>query len=118
MANLLRSPALNQINTASGNPLDESPSAGVGINQLGVRYTREEITWFDGSRFVLSDFWLPELKICVEANGSQHRLERERDVDKAAIILGQRGFRTLEYWNREILRPDFAGRLRRDLGLA
>jgi hypothetical protein len=32
MANLLRSPALNQINTASGNPLDESPSAGVGIS--------------------------------------------------------------------------------------
>jgi hypothetical protein len=85
------------------------------LNALGVRYEREVVTWFDGDRFVISDFVLPDLKISIEADGSQHRLETERDADKAAIVLGQRGLRTIRFWNRDLVRPGLQDRLRKVL---
>jgi very-short-patch-repair endonuclease len=84
---------------------------------LRVRFWQEEITWHHGTKFVLSDWWLPDLKIAIEANGYQHRFERTRDAEKAEIIFHSRGFKTIEFWNGEILRPGFQDRLRRELGL-
>jgi hypothetical protein len=82
------------------------------LDQLGVRYWREEPTWYDGDCFVLSDFWLPDQRITIELDGTQHRLEQIRDIEKAQIILRDRGFRTVRFWNGEVLRPGLQDRLR------
>ena len=83
------------------------------LNALGVRYEREVVTWFDGNRFVISDFVLQDLKISIEADGFQHKREFKRDSEKAAIVLGQRGLRTIRFWNAELMRPGLQDRLRK-----
>jgi very-short-patch-repair endonuclease len=87
------------------------------LRQLGINFRQEEICWYDGSLFVLADFWLPDLKTTVEADGFQHRHQHISDSQKARMIRDNFGFRTLRYWNGEIMRYDFIDRLRRDLGI-
>lgn len=85
------------------------------LSGLGIRYWREEITWFDGDRFVLSDFWLPDDRLTIELDGVQHRLEHQRDEEKARIIFESRGFRTVRFWNGEVMMPGLQQRLLRVL---
>lgn len=87
------------------------------LTALRVRYSQEEISWHHGTRFVLSDFWLPHHKVTIELDGAQHRYEQVRDAEKAKLILESRGFRTIRYLNREVLKYGFVERLRKDLGL-
>jgi hypothetical protein len=84
---------------------------------LGIGFRREEITWYDGDLYVLSDFWLPELKVTIELDGSHHRFQHINDSEKAAIIREQTGFSTLRFWNAETLKPDFRQKLKVKLGL-
>jgi very-short-patch-repair endonuclease len=81
------------------------------LNDLGIRYSREHPTWYDGDRFVLSDFWLPDYKLSIEQAGAQHRFEQIRDAEKARIIFDQTGFRTARFWNKWFLAPGLRERI-------
>jgi very-short-patch-repair endonuclease len=87
------------------------------LQHLNVKFEQEVITWYDGDCWVLSDFWLPDLKITVELDGAQHRFQHINDSEKAAIIKAQTGFRTIRFWNAETLKPGFAEKLKAKLGL-
>jgi very-short-patch-repair endonuclease len=87
------------------------------LRQLGIKFERETITWFDGDLFVLSDFTLPDLKCTIELDGAQHRFQHINDSEKATIIKAQTGFRTVRFWNAETLKPNFPAKLKAKLGL-
>lgn len=95
---------------------DANKNLRAALAQLGIRYTQEECTWYDGDCWVLSDYWCPDIRMTIELNGKQHKDEKIRDAEKAAIILGQRGFRTVAIWNWETSKPDYLFVLARRLG--
>jgi very-short-patch-repair endonuclease len=78
---------------------------------MGVEYEREVIAWFNGDRFVLSDFWLPGYRLTIELDGIQHRGEVERDAEKAQVIYQATGFRTHQVWNSWAIKPGLETRL-------
>ncbi len=63
----------------------------------GLKFRRQEQI----GRFI-ADFVCYERKIIVEADGSQHTLEKEKDEERTEWLNSQ-GFTVLRFWNNEIL---------------
>jgi len=63
----------------------------------GLKFRRQEQI----GRFIV-DFVCYEKNIIVEADGSQHALEKEKDEERT-IWLNSQGFTVLRFWNSEIL---------------
>jgi very-short-patch-repair endonuclease len=78
---------------------------------LDVRYQQEVPTSYDGGRFVLSDFLLPDCNLVIEQDSSQHRFEKVRDEEKAKIILEARGWVTVHRWNARFMKRDLKRRV-------
>ncbi len=63
----------------------------------GLKFRRQEQL----GRFI-ADFVCYEKRLIVEADGSQHALEREKDEERTDWLNSQ-GFTVLRFWNHEIL---------------
>ncbi|MBE0598302.1 MAG: endonuclease domain-containing protein [Desulfuromonadales bacterium] len=63
----------------------------------GLKFRRQEQI----GRFIV-DFVCYEKEIIVEADGSQHALEKEKDEERTQWLNSQ-GFMVLRFWNHEIL---------------
>ena len=63
----------------------------------GHKFRRQEQI----GRFIV-DFVCYEKKIIVEADGSQHAMEKEKDEERTEWLNSQ-GFMVLRFWNHEIL---------------
>lgn len=67
-------------------------------NQLnGLKFRRQEQI----GRFI-ADFVCYEKSIIIEADGSQHAIEKEKDEERT-LWLNSQGFTVLRFWNNEIL---------------
>jgi very-short-patch-repair endonuclease len=73
---------------------------------------QEVIQWFDGNRFVISDFVVPEVRLVIEADGLHHRQQHVYDWQKDKLVFDLTGYRTLRRWNRWFLRRGLGARLR------
>ena len=63
----------------------------------GIKFRRQEQI----GRFI-ADFVCFEKSIIIEADGSQHALEKEKDEERTQWLNSQ-GFQVLRFWNNEIL---------------
>lgn len=63
----------------------------------GLKFRRQEQI----GRFI-ADFVCYEKSIIIEADGSQHALEEEKDAERTQWLNSQ-GFTVLRFWNNEIL---------------
>lgn len=96
-----RCKAQNIMQSSGAQPSPPWPLAlCAALDPIGVRYWLEEITWYDGDCFVLSDFWLPDDRISIGIDGAQHGREQIRDIEKAVVIFaGQRlSYREVLVW--------------------
>ncbi len=65
-------------------------------NQLGVKFRRQ----YPIQGYIL-DFYSPELKLAIEADGGQHQKNKEYDQQRTEF-LNSIGVRVLRFWNNEI----------------
>ena len=65
--------------------------------QLGVKFRKQ--MWLGG---FIADFTSVEAKLVVEVDGGQHDRERRKD-ERRAKAMAALGYRTLRFWNHEVL---------------
>jgi very-short-patch-repair endonuclease len=63
----------------------------------GYKFRRQ--MWLCG---FIADFACPEAKLVIEADGGQHADRIEEDARRSAAFVSE-GYRTLRFWNHEIL---------------
>jgi very-short-patch-repair endonuclease len=88
------------------------------LNDLGVRYQREAICWFDGDLFVILDFLLPDYKLCIEQDGLQHRFQHVYDWERDKMIAEVLDVRVFRKWNSFFLSPNLRDEMIKVLGIA
>jgi very-short-patch-repair endonuclease len=81
------------------------------LTSLCIQFRQEEIIWYDGDKFVIVDFWLPNVRRGIEQDGSQHRLQQRYDMQKDEMIFHVTGFRIFRKENAWFLRPNLTERL-------
>jgi very-short-patch-repair endonuclease len=78
---------------------------------LKIEYKPELITWYDGNRYFMSDFSLPNLHGVCELDGKWHLARRQRDREKDAMIKSIRRVWVLREWNSWWTTPNLVERL-------
>lgn len=76
------------------------------LRGLGIRFRREEVVLVDYRRFFLVDVYCPDLRICFEADGQQHKEQRVYDNDRDAIIERLMVCKVIRRWNGWFLSGD------------
>lgn len=61
--------------------------------------------FIQGNNYVIVDFYLPKLKLCIEIDGGYHNTEsqQKRDNNKDFYLTKQRNFKVLRIKNEEVL---------------
>jgi very-short-patch-repair endonuclease len=96
---LLREDIQKFARTLRKQPTDAEAALWSGLRgaQLGVKFRRQ----FPFGPYVL-DFASLEAKLVIEVDGGQHG-ERIAEDQARTAYLAQHGFRTLRYWNNDVL---------------
>jgi very-short-patch-repair endonuclease len=60
--------------------------------------------FIQGNNYVIVDFYLPKLKLCIEIDGGYHLTEsqQKRDNNKDYYLIKQRNFKVLRIKNEEV----------------
>ena len=67
-------------------------------NKLGAKWRRQHPV----DMYIL-DFYCPKIKLCIELDGSLHKIKENRDYDKNRDeYLKNKNIRTIRFWNSEI----------------
>jgi cyclase len=67
-------------------------------NKLGVRWRRQHPI----DMYIL-DFYSPTTKLCIELDGSVHKIKENKEYDSAREkYLKIKGIRTIRFWNSDI----------------
>jgi very-short-patch-repair endonuclease len=98
---------------ANNCPVAQSIIAAIRANgwQFDQGKHQEVVHWFDGNRFVISDFIVPGARLIIEADGLHHRQQHIYDWQKDKLVEEMTGYKTLRRWNRWFLEPNLAARL-------
>ena len=66
---------------------------------MGLKFFRQY-----GIDSYIADFYCPQIKLAIEADGGQHNFDLNSDLDKKRTdYLNSRGIEVLRFWNHEIL---------------
>ena len=92
---------------------EEAPTVAMitALKILNVEYHQEKIVWYDGSLYVMPDFWLPHRHVVCELDGFQHRYTKKYDREKDDMVRKVLGVSVLRDWNAWFIAPDLVGRL-------
>jgi len=63
----------------------------------GAKFRRQ--VWLSG---YVADFYCPEARLVVEADGGQHDQQRDYDARRSQA-LEQEGFRVIRFWNNDVI---------------
>lgn len=67
-------------------------------NKLGKKWRRQHPI----DMYVV-DFYCPQIKLCVELDGSTHKIKENKEYDKIReAYLKDKNIKTLRFWNSEI----------------
>ncbi|MGE3258232.1 MAG: endonuclease domain-containing protein [Geobacter sp.] len=69
-----------------------------GRQFCGMKFRRQEQI----GRFI-ADFVCYEKRLIIEADGGQHAVEKEKDLERTAWLASQ-GFAVLRFWNNDVLK--------------
>ena len=61
--------------------------------------------FIQGKNYVIVDFYLPKLKLCIELDGGYHETEKQikRDLNKDNYLINERKFKVLRIKNEDVL---------------
>jgi very-short-patch-repair endonuclease len=94
---------------------DEAPTVAMirALKTLNIEYKQENVVFYDGSLYVISDFWLPHRHVACELDGNHHRepSQRRYDLQKDEMVRRQLNAAILRDWNSWFTAPDLVGRL-------
>lgn len=86
------------------NPTSAELRMAAILGGLGIEFEREFILFHtEGTRFVILDFWLPNHKIVLEADGGNHHRQKHYDLGRDAFLQSH-GIRTVRFTNKQILK--------------
>jgi very-short-patch-repair endonuclease len=95
---------------------EEENALAAILLRLGVVFEREKIIQ-NGDRFVLLDFYVPSVKLCIEVDGFQHHLNRRYDAGRSMWLAKKHSIKTARCWNSEVMDGIAEHRIREMLGL-
>lgn len=81
------------------------------LRELNIDFRQEEIVFYDGDKFVLVDFWLPNLRLGIEQDGAQHKLQKRYDGQKDDMVRQMTGFEIIRKENIWFVKPGLTARL-------
>jgi very-short-patch-repair endonuclease len=85
------------------------------LDRLGVNYERQRI-FQNGDRWVMVDAFLPRVRVCLEADGFQHRANRQYDHKRSLWLAEVHKVSVVRFWNSEIRDGTAEVRIREMLG--
>jgi very-short-patch-repair endonuclease len=72
------------------------------LRRLGVKFEREKI-FLNGDRWVLVDFYVASVKLVIELDGQQHRLQKQYDHGRSMWLARKHSIKTARFWNAAVM---------------